>query len=77
MDLNNLPETIAAVAFFGFLVVCPLAYVFLKHQREMAAIIHGRGHDETQRRIEALEREIALLRAERALPAESVEQRLN
>ena len=63
MGMEDLPKIIAALAFFGAIVICPLVYVFLKHQRSIAELVHGRASDESQRRIEALEREVRELRA--------------
>lgn len=63
--MNNLPETIAALAFFGAVVVCPLIFVLLKHQRAMAELIHRNAGDATQQRIASLEQEVRELRAAR------------
>lgn len=61
----NLPELLAAFGFFGAIFICPLIWMFLKHQRAMAEVIHGRASTETHQRLEMLEREVQILRAER------------
>jgi hypothetical protein len=59
----GLPELLAAFGFFGAIFVCPLIWMLLKHQREMAAVIHGRGANEALQRVEMLEREVQALKA--------------
>lgn len=59
----SIPEIIAALAFFGLMVICPLVYMLMKHQRAMAEIIHGKGANDSTQRIEALEREVRELRS--------------
>jgi len=61
--MNDLPEVIAAFAMFGLVVVCPLVYMLIKHQRAMAELIHGRPTQDAERRIAALENEVLMLRS--------------
>lgn len=61
--MNDLPEVIAAFAMFGLVVVCPIVYMLMKHQRAMAELIHGRPSQEAERRIIALENEVMMLKA--------------
>ena len=63
--MNDLPEVIAAFAMFGLVVVCPLVYMLMKHQRAMAELIHNRPSQEAERRIAFLENEVMLLKAAR------------
>jgi hypothetical protein len=63
MDMSDLPEVIAAFAMFGLVVVCPLVYMLMRHQRAMAELIHGRPTLEAEQRIAALEHEVMMLRA--------------
>ncbi len=61
--MEQIPELLAALAFFGAIVICPLVYLFLKHQRAMAELIHGKMANESLQRLEAVERELRELRA--------------
>lgn len=61
--MSDLPETIAALAMFGLVVVLPLVAVLLRHQRAMAEIIHRNAGDTTQQRLSMLEQELRELRA--------------
>ncbi len=63
MDLSHLPQTIASLAFFGLMVVFPITYLLLKHQRAMAELINGRASNETLVRLENLERDLRELKA--------------
>lgn len=54
---------IAALTFFGALVVCPLVWMLMKHQRAMAELMQGRPGLEALQRLESLEREVRELRA--------------
>ncbi|MFN8138648.1 MAG: hypothetical protein U0R49_02500 [Fimbriimonadales bacterium] len=60
--MDKLPEIIAACACFGLLVVVPLTMFLLRHQRQMAELIHGKNDSDTHQRLEALEREVRDLR---------------
>ena len=59
----DIAKIIAASAFFGMVVICPLVMVFLRHQRLMTELFHGKGAKETLRRLEAVERELRELKA--------------
>ena len=61
----NLPEVIAAFAFFGAVVICPLVYLIMRHQRSIAEIMHKSPSGDLLYRVEALEHELRTLRAER------------
>lgn len=61
--MDRLPEILAALAFFGLVVICPIVMMFLRHQRQMAELIHGRHSSDTVQRLEALERELRELKA--------------
>lgn len=61
----NLPEVIAAFAFFGAVVICPLVYLIMRHQRSIAEIMHKSPSSDLLYRVEALEHELRMLRAER------------
>ncbi len=61
-SMDKLPEIIAACACFGLLVVVPLTMFLLRHQRQMAELIHGKNDSDTHQRLEALEREVRDLR---------------
>lgn len=63
--MNDLPEVIAAFAMFGLVVVCPLVFMLMRHQRAMAELIHRRPTLEAEQRIAALEHEVMMLRAAR------------
>lgn len=60
--MSNLPEILAAGAFFGLLFVCPLVLILVKHQRAMAEIIHRSAANELSGRIAALEQQVDYLR---------------
>lgn len=60
---TDLPEMIAAMACFGVIVVCPLVMLLLRHQRQMAELMHRGPVDNSLQRIEALEHEVRELRA--------------
>lgn len=64
-----IPELLAALAFFGFIGVTPLVMMFLKHQRMMAELIHGRTTEETLRRLEIVENELRELKSARCARA--------
>ncbi len=59
------PETIAALSFFGAMVVCPLVYMLMKHQRTIAEIVHRSPQNDLAARLEAIERELRELKAVR------------
>jgi uncharacterized protein YceH (UPF0502 family) len=61
--VQNLSEILAAFAFFGGVVIVPIVYMLLKHQRAITEVMHNAPAAESQRRIEALEHEVAQLRA--------------
>lgn len=63
MGVENIPEILAALAFFGGIFVCPVVFMLLKHQRAMAELLHRRPDEPTLHRLAALEREVAELRA--------------
>ncbi|MBI5707688.1 MAG: hypothetical protein HZC36_11955 [Armatimonadetes bacterium] len=58
-----MPEIIAALGFFGAVVVFPITFLLLRHQRSMAEILHRGNPGETQQRLEALEQTVRELRA--------------
>jgi hypothetical protein len=58
-----LPELIAALGLFGLVVICPLTMLFLKHQRQMAEILHGKNSGDALQRLESVEREMMTLKA--------------
>lgn len=60
---QNLPEVIAALGFFGAVVIFPITFLFLRHQRAMAELIHRGAPNDANPRIEALEREVKQLKA--------------
>jgi hypothetical protein len=61
--MRELPEILAAFAFFGLLFVCPLVFMLLRHQRTMAEFIHRSAGNEALHRIEMLEQQLRELRA--------------
>lgn len=61
--MGDLPEIIAAFSFFGAVVICPLVYMIVRHQRNIAEIIHRNPTQETMMRVERLELELRELRA--------------
>lgn len=61
--MEQIPQLLAAFAFFGAIFVCPLVYLFLKHQRAMAELIHGKAASEAHQRLELVERELKELKA--------------
>ena len=61
--MEQLPQVLAAFGFFGAIFICPLVFMFLRHQRAMAEVIHGRAAHETQQRLEMLERQMQALTA--------------
>ncbi len=63
MDPDKIAQLVAAFAFFGLVVIVPLSMLFLRHQRAMAELIHGKASNETLQRLEILERELRELRA--------------
>ena len=63
--MDNVPQLLAAGGFFGAIFVCPMIYLFLKHQRAMAELIHRGGDPATRDQIIALRQEIQELKAAR------------
>ena len=63
MTPTDLPEMIAAMACFGVIVVCPLVMLLLRHQRQMAELIHRNPDNDSHRRLEVVEHELRELRA--------------
>jgi hypothetical protein len=61
--MRDFPEMIAAFSAFGVLVLCPLVFMLLKHQRAMAEIVHRGGDDLTKQRLDMMEHELRQLRA--------------
>lgn len=61
--MTEIPQVLAAFAFFGAIFVCPLVYLLLKHQRAMAEIIHGKAAGEALHRLETVEKELRELKA--------------
>lgn len=61
--MNDVPEMLAAFSAFGLVVVCPLVFMLLKHQRAMAEILHRTGDDQTKQRLDMMEQELRQLRA--------------
>jgi hypothetical protein len=61
---SNIPEIIAALAFFGAIFICPLVYLMMRHQRTIAELIHRNAAGEAFQRLEALEREMRELKAQ-------------
>ena len=61
--MDNLPEIIAAFGFFGMVVILPLVFMLMKHQRAIAASIYAGAAAEAFRRLEALEYEMRELRS--------------
>ena len=61
----NLPEVIAAFAFFGAIVICPLVYLIMRHQRSIAEIMHRPAGDDVLQRLHMLEQEVRELKASR------------
>jgi len=59
------PEVIAAFSFFGAIVICPLVYMIMRHQRSIAEIMHRNAGGDLHERVKMLEHEVRMLRAER------------
>lgn len=59
---RELPELIAALAFFGAVVILPLVFMLLRHQRAIASMIHENHSEDALKRIDALEREVRELK---------------
>ena len=77
--MNNLPESLAALAFFGGLFLCPLIWMLLGHQRKMAELLNSRGSDEALHRIAVLEervRELSALQHEMVVRQDDVRLRV-
>jgi hypothetical protein len=60
--MNHLGEVIAAASAFGLLVVCPIVFMLLRHQRAMAVLLHSQPNEDAARRIASLEQEVRELR---------------
>lgn len=58
----NLPEIIAALGFFGAVVVFPITFLLLRHQRAMAELLHRGNTGDVQQRLESLEHAVRELR---------------
>ena len=63
MPWEQIPQTIAAIAFFGLIFICPLIGLFLRHQHKMAELIHARAANESLERLAVVERELMELKA--------------
>ncbi|MBV6457852.1 MAG: hypothetical protein HONBIEJF_00972 [Fimbriimonadaceae bacterium] len=59
---SEFPELIAALALFGTVVILPLVFMLLRHQRAIASMIHEKPGEEARKRIEALEAEVKELK---------------
>jgi uncharacterized membrane protein YkvA (DUF1232 family) len=63
--MDQIPEILAAFGFFGAFFICPLVWMLMRHQRQMAEVIHRAPNQEALQRIQALEQQVAELRATR------------
>ena len=61
----HFPEVIAAFAFFGAIVICPLVYMIMRHQRTIAELMHRPAGDDVFQRLHILEQEVRELKASR------------
>lgn len=61
----HLSSVIAALAFFGAIVICPLVYMIMRHQRTIAELMHRNAGDDLYQRMQMLESEMRMLRSER------------
>lgn len=62
---QSLPELIAALSFFGAIVICPLVYMLMRHQRTIAELMHRSPENEVLQRLQVLEHELQELKAAR------------
>jgi hypothetical protein len=63
--MSDFAEFVAALAMFGLVVIVPLVFMLMKHQKAMAELIHRQPSHDAEQRIAALEREVMDLRAYR------------